>query len=109
MPLLPSVVKAKYRGGFRIQLAFNDDVEGTVDLRRWLEGPVFEPLKQPDYFARFFVEGGTVVWPNGADIAPETRYEAALAEPHDRRPHPTAAGVREQRGTYKSMPKRRRG
>ena len=36
-------------------------------------------LRTVSYFRRFFVEGGTVVWPNGADIAPETLYEAAQA------------------------------
>jgi hypothetical protein len=73
---LPEVVRAEYRGGHRIHLVFNDRSEKTVDFRRWLTGPVFEPLKKLEYFRRFFIDGGTVVWPNGADIAPETLYEA---------------------------------
>jgi hypothetical protein len=77
MNFLPSVVGAEYRGEYRIHLTFNDGVENTVDFSQWLDGPVFEPLKDPAYFQRFFVEGGTVTWPNGADVAPETLYEQA--------------------------------
>lgn len=75
MNFLPCVIHAEYRGGCRIHLTFNDNTEKTVDFSDWLEGPVFEPLKDPHYFRRFFLEGGTVVWPNGADVAPETLYE----------------------------------
>ncbi len=75
MSFLPYVVHAEHRGGYRIHLTFNDNTEKTVDFHDWLDGPVFEPLKEPDYFQRFFVDGGTVMWPNGADVAPETLYE----------------------------------
>ena len=75
MSFLPSVIRADYRGGHRIHMTFNDNSEKTIDFRQWLEGPVFEPLKKPSYFRRFFLDGGTVAWPNGADIAPETLYE----------------------------------
>ena len=76
MDFLPSVIRAKYDGGFRIHLTFNDNVQGSVDFQDWLQGQVFEPLKDPTYFQQFFIEGGTVAWPNGADVAPETLYEA---------------------------------
>src|SRR6266705_1495769 len=66
MSFLPSVVHAEYRDGFRIQLTFNDGTAGTVDFRSWLDGPIFEPLRELAYFRRFFLEGGTVSWPNGA-------------------------------------------
>lgn len=79
MDVLPAVICAEHRGEFKIRLVFNDGVEGTVDFADWLTGPVFEPLKDPAYFVRFFIEGGTIVWPNGADIAPETLYERAKA------------------------------
>jgi hypothetical protein len=77
MKAIPVVVRAEYRGDFRIRVIFNDGVDATLDFTDWLEGPVFAPLKEPSYFARFFVEGGTVAWPNGADIAPETLHVEA--------------------------------
>jgi len=79
MNSLPSVIRAEYRGGYRLHLTFNDNSEGTVDFARWLNGPVFEPLKDQGYFRKFFLDGGTVSWPNGADIAPETLYEYATS------------------------------
>ncbi len=79
MQFLPTVIRAEFRGGYRIHLTFNDGLEDTVDFSRWLNGPVFEPLKDSAYFQRFFLEGGTVAWPNGADVAPETLYEHTKA------------------------------
>lgn len=76
MNFLPFVTTAEYAGNFKIHLTFNDRLEGIVDFQQWLDGPVFEPLKDRSYFQQFFVAGGTVVWPNGADVAPETLYEA---------------------------------
>lgn len=80
MNILPQVVKAEYRSGHRIFLVFGDGREKTVDFAPWLSGPVFEPLKDEEYFRRFFLESGTVAWPNGADIAPETLYSAQSVE-----------------------------
>lgn len=77
MTFLPTVVKAEHCAGYGIHLTFNDGLEAVVDFARWLNGPVFEPLRDEAYFGRFFLEGGTVTWPNGADIAPETLYEVA--------------------------------
>ncbi|MGH7582521.1 MAG: DUF2442 domain-containing protein [Gemmatimonadales bacterium] len=75
---IPKVVDASYRGGYRIRLTFRDGTAGTVDFQPYLGmGPVFAPLKAKDYFARFLIDGDTVSWPNGADIAPETLYAEA--------------------------------
>jgi hypothetical protein len=79
MNVLPTIIQAEYRGEFKIRLVFNDGVKGTVDFSDWLSGPIFEPLSDTDYFARFFIDGGTIAWPNGADIAPETLHERAKA------------------------------
>lgn len=80
MHFLPTVISAEFRDGYKIHLTFNDGLENTVDFSRWLDGPVFEPLKDRAYFQRFFLDGGTVAWPNGADVAPETLYERAKAD-----------------------------
>jgi hypothetical protein len=98
MTALPSIVRAEYRGEFRIHVVFNDASEGTVDFGPWLDGPVFEPLKDPSYFRRFFVDGGTVVWPNGADIAPETLYDAVQATRSNPALQPAARANLKRRG-----------
>jgi len=71
------IVNAEVAGGHRLRLEFDDHTQKTVDLRPLLEGPVFEPLRDPKYFARVVVDPvcGTVVWPNGADFAPEALYD----------------------------------
>lgn len=68
--MLVHVLEARYRGGHRVWLRFDDGADGEVDLSMELDGEVFEPLKDPDYFAGFAVDQ-TLVWPNGADFAPE--------------------------------------
>ena len=71
--MIPHVIEAKYQGEYRIWLKFNDGAEGTVDLRDRLFGEMFEPLKDQKKFQSFRVdpELETLVWPNGADLAPE--------------------------------------
>ena len=67
------VVQARYLDGYRVWLRFDDGLEGEIDLEDVLWGPVFEPLKDPAYFAGFTIDR-TLTWPNGADIAPESLY-----------------------------------
>ncbi len=57
---------------YTLHLEFEDAQQGEVDLSGYLRrGPIFEPLADMDFFRRFTIEGGTLTWPNGADIAPE--------------------------------------
>ena len=71
------IIAAEYVRAYEIRLRFSDGVSKTVDFSRWLRGEVFSPLVPKREFKRFFISGGTVSWPNGADIAPETLYKAA--------------------------------
>ena len=73
---LPRVIDVEWLGDHRLRLEFSDHTAGSLDCRRWLRGPVFEPLKNPAYFRRVFIDGESIAWPNGADIAPEALYAA---------------------------------
>ena len=97
MIFLPSVVQAEHRGDFRLRIVFNDGSENTIDFAQWLDGPMFEALKTPAFFARCFVDGGTVTWPNGADIAPETLYAVPGRRRSNTRLQPTKARPRSAR------------
>ena len=77
MNLLPVVVRAARRGRSSVRLLFNDGVEGVVELDDLLTGPIYQALKDPAYFGRFHLEGGTLTWPNGAGISPETLHARA--------------------------------
>jgi hypothetical protein len=76
------ILGMEVRGSHRLWLSFSDGTRAEVDLLPLLSGPVFEPLKEPGYFARAAVDPvcGTVVWPNGADFAPEALHALVGAE-----------------------------
>ena len=76
MNYLPQVIGARYISGFIISTRFDDGTEKYIDVSQWFKGPVFEPLKDRKLFKKFFIEGGTLAWPNGVDIAPEALYAA---------------------------------
>jgi hypothetical protein len=71
------VKEAKHVHDYVLWLRFNDGAEGEIDLEKELEGEVFGPLKDKLLFQKFRVdpELETVVWENGADLAPEFLYE----------------------------------
>jgi Protein of unknown function (DUF2442) len=77
MEQLHDVVGVEVSGEYRLRLTFDDGTVGEIDFagREWRG--VFEPLRNPEYFARVMVDAdaGTVIWPNGADMAPEPLYE----------------------------------
>src|SRR2546422_5029770 len=88
------VVKAEASGPHSLNLTFKDGTRRQVDLLPLLKGPIFEPLRDPLFFARVTLDpvAGTVVWPNGADIAPETLYKLpAETNGRMRRPSPNRA------------------
>ncbi len=67
------VVEARYVKDHTVWLRFNDGISGNVDLADSLDGPIFEPLKDIEYFKLMKLDSelDTISWPNGADFAPE--------------------------------------
>jgi len=78
MTRIAYVNSIEYRKEYVYLVNFDDGVSGEVDFSDCVEfGPIFAPLKDPAYFRQACIEGGTIAWPNGADIAPETLHERA--------------------------------
>ncbi len=101
-PVTPELVNATWLDGHRIRLEFEDGCAGVLDMgnRRWRG--VFEPLQEVALFRQFRLERelNTIVWPTGADLAPEYLYEQASN-------NPAAEADRERRqASAEELPKR---
>ena len=77
--MTPRLIAARHVGGYVVELRYEDGTCAQVDLDRDLWGDVFEPLRDMARFKEFRLdpELQTLVWPNGADFAPEHLYERA--------------------------------
>ncbi len=96
---METVVAVKVVRPYVLDVTFDDGKRREVDLEPLLWGEVFQPLRDPTFFTRVAVdeELGTVVWPNGADLAPEFLYygedtpygKVEIARPEEVSPAPT--------------------
>jgi hypothetical protein len=90
---MQDVIKVEYRGEYAYHILFDDGVEGEIDFFDYLSrGPIFAALKDLTIFSQATVEGGTIGWPNGADVAPETLYEKILLNSKSMARTPKKAG-----------------
>jgi hypothetical protein len=95
------VTSVEYVTGYKLRVGFDDGSVKVVDLANHLDGEVFEPLKDLRLFqtARLNTDLDTVVWDNGADMAPEFLYEIGM-------PDQQAVLVAETPGKYVAKRKR---
>jgi Protein of unknown function (DUF2442) len=58
---------------YRLKVRFGDGANGIHDCSALLNetGPMVEPLRDPDYFARVFLDCGAPTWPNSFDMSPD--------------------------------------
>ena len=69
-----------YVAGYKVLLTFEDGSMRLVDLERELDGEIFEPLRDINYFktVRLNPDLDTIVWDNGADMSPDFLYELGV-------------------------------
>jgi len=77
--LTPDITAATVVRHGILRLTFSDGVSAEVDVLDRMHGPVFTEARTPAGFAKVTVdaESGTVLWPGGADLAPDTLYVRA--------------------------------
>ena len=71
--MLNKIVGFKATGPHRLAITFSDGASGEHDFQHVLgdSGPAAEPLRNPDYFKKVFLELGALTWPNGYDMCPD--------------------------------------
>lgn len=82
--MLPRVRSVRHLGDYRLQLEFTDGTSGELDFRSRIvgRGGVFQPLANADFFRQVQVdpESGTIIWPNGVDLCPDTLYQEVIQD-----------------------------
>jgi hypothetical protein len=79
--MMIEIIGIRRLGGVKLELEFSDSTVGVWDFRSILQrcGPMVEPLKDPGYFARVFLEYGALTWPNGYDWDPIALHDEMKA------------------------------
>jgi hypothetical protein len=92
-----TVRKARILDGYRVRMTFSNNEIRELDLKPYLRGPVFKPLRD-DYelFRRLYIdpETETVTWQNGADMDPQTLYEDSIAMSKSSARSPASSGTK---------------
>jgi hypothetical protein len=68
------VIAVTANNDYSLSLTFNDGSVKLFDIKPYLDYEIFRELRDLNYFRQTRVEFGTVVWPHGQDLSPETLY-----------------------------------
>lgn len=75
--MLMDIINVKYVADYILIITFENGEKKKVNLENRLNGEIFEPLRNVDFFKKVYVDKslGTIAWSNGADKAPDNLYE----------------------------------
>ena len=92
--MVPNIDDAEYRRNYVVWVRFSDSTEGEIDLESELWGRMFDPLLNLEEFKRLRLDSelGSLVWPNGADFAPEFLYQK-LCPDYELKPTPESGAA----------------
>lgn len=79
IPINASITTASVIYETLVLIQFDDDTEGVINLQPLMVGPLFDDIFASNSFGEFFVEGGTITWANGADLAPDVLWAEVQA------------------------------
>lgn len=76
------IVEIKVFEGYKVWIRFEDGIQGTMDLSDLVGEGVFSSWKDPQEFAKVFIDPDThtLAWPGGIDLAPDALYDDLKAE-----------------------------
>jgi hypothetical protein len=77
------IISAKYIKDYKINVVFNDNKSGVVDLESVIKNDpreIFQELKDLKKFRQIKADMDTIIWDNGLDLAPESLYELLLEQ-----------------------------
>lgn len=77
----PKIDSIRYKNGYTYQITFSDNTKGDVNFTEFLWGEAFQELKDKNFFKQAAIDrtSGTIVWPNGIDIAPDIIYRQLIS------------------------------
>ena len=74
----PRVIKVQSQENFKLKIIFDNGAAGIFDMRPYLDLGIFSELKNKKYFCKVKPVYGTIAWPHGQDVCPDTLYEQSI-------------------------------
>lgn len=74
MILSPRITNVMPLADYKVHLHFSNGEQGVYDLSKFLDRGVFKELRNEQYFKKVTVDNGTICWPHGQDLCPDTLY-----------------------------------